>query len=580
MALGERDLEMEGEKKSRVFVFGVDGATFDRIKPWVKEGKLPNFKRVMEEGVYGELESPFPALTPKAWSCFLTGKNAGKHGLYYYTERVPGSYKLRYVNAKARDGRTIHRILSDHGRCVGMLNVPMTFPPEQVNGFVISGIDAPSTLTDFTYPKELKAEIKKIISDYTIDLRLKGSMDNSKRDYVLEELVRMETDRAVLFKHLMKRYPWDFLMTVFIATDRVQHHFWRYMDPEHEDYNVADAQRYGDAILNIYRLADKTLGTILASLDDNDRLVIMSDHGLGRATNKVFYPNKWLAEMNLLKLKDKGQVGNFDGRLALSPRKIFFRGVRGTKRMLMKRLSPKGKEFVLQFLPKLRGRVQSFILFSKIDWSQTKAFSDEILDGIWINVKGREPEGIVEPGTEYEALRDSIIEELYKVKDPETGDRVIEKVYKREELYHGPHLERAPDLSVRFKDFIYRMRPSNTTIADSRQGVLGKVSYEGRTSGCHYLNGILLLWGKGFQRGVEIQDAKIVDVTPTILHTMGLSIPDDMDGRVLTEAFENPAPPTYVKSDGREAFQSEAEIYSNQESELIQDRLKGLGYIE
>jgi predicted AlkP superfamily phosphohydrolase/phosphomutase len=569
-----------GAKDRKVFVYGIDGGTLVLLRPWAARGLLPNFRRLMEEGTWGVLHSCFPPITPQAWSCFMTGKNAGKHGIFHYTDRLPDSYGVRYINAGARAARTIQRIVSDEGKRVGFLNVPMTFPPEPVNGFVVSGLDAPSISSEFTYPPELKGKIQKITGEYIIDLRLKGSMTNKKRQRVLDDLHKMEEIRKKVLFNLMAQDDYDLLMYVCIATDRVQHHFWKFLDPSREPEH-GSANNYEDAILRVYQHADKTLGEIMSRLPSDMDLAVMSDHGFGPATTAVFYPNKWLLENRLLHLKDHGRDATHHPVKTLKgvARRLVFGSVRGSKRFLIRTLPPSLKERLLEF-SSLRGRVQSFILLSQVAWSQTVAFSDEIMDGIWINVKGREPEGIVEPGEEYERVREDIIRRLKDLKDPHNGEQVFEVVYKREDLFHGPYIWKAPDILFHFKDYTYRMRPSNTTSEDSRQGVFGHVDSEGRTSGSHRREGVFFLWGRNFRRGTELSDIQIIDMAPTILHNMGLGVPDDMDGRVITEALVEPGEIVYQSSEKGSAAEPSGTAYSTEESQQIEERLRAIGYIE
>ncbi len=155
--------------KGRVLVIGLDGATLDLICPWVKEGRLPNLARLMKGGIYGKLESTIPAQTPVAWTSFMTGMNAGKHGIPDYVTHEPNSYKIEYINATYRRAKPIWSIVGDRGGRVGVVNVPMTYPPEAVNGFMISGMDTPGTDATFTYPPDLYGEITEKFGDYMID---------------------------------------------------------------------------------------------------------------------------------------------------------------------------------------------------------------------------------------------------------------------------------------------------------------------------------------------------------------------------------------------------------------------------
>jgi predicted AlkP superfamily phosphohydrolase/phosphomutase len=143
----------------RVLIVGLDGATFDLMLPWIEEGCLPNLARILRSGSKSPLESTIPPITPCAWSSFMTGKNPGKHGLFDFIE-PHGEHGFRFTNASFRDGETLWGCLSRHGRRVGVVNVPMTFPPEPVNGFLISGLDTPHELSPFMYPVEIRSDLK------------------------------------------------------------------------------------------------------------------------------------------------------------------------------------------------------------------------------------------------------------------------------------------------------------------------------------------------------------------------------------------------------------------------------------
>jgi predicted AlkP superfamily phosphohydrolase/phosphomutase len=342
----------------------------------------------------------------------------------------------------------------------------------------------------------------------------------------------------------------------------------------------SSSNKYSEAILHVYQHADRTLGDIIHYLPENMDLVVMSDHGFGPATTNVFYPNKWLLESGLLHLKDN----TFNIRrsplkgIKRTIRQAAFSIVRGSKRFLIRTLPSSFKEKLLE-LSGLRSYIQSFILLSQMDWAKTKAFSDEIIDGIWINVKDREPSGIISPGKEYENVRDDIIRRLKELRDPYSGSLIIDTVYKREDLFHGSYLWKAPDILFSFKDDAYRIRPSNTTSEDSRQGVFGNIDSEGRTSGSHRREGVFFLWGKNFKRDCELENIQITDIAPTVLHHMGVPVPEDMDGRVLTEAFEKTSKVTYQSPEKDSDFKPSGD-YSSEESKQIEDRLKAIGYIE
>ena len=571
---------MADDGNKRFVVIGLDGATFDLIKPWVKRGEMPNFSRLMEEGVHGELRSTQPPISPQAWSSFMTGKNAGKHGIYNFQERAPQSYNMRFINARARRGKALWNILSEAGKQVIVVGVPCTYPPEPVNGVLISGFDCPSTKATYTYPESLAREIPEIVGEYMIDVRIKNAFRKGNRDVVVDELHKMEKKRFELLFHLMDHYEWDLVVAVFMATDRAQHYFWKFMDPEHPNYDEADARKYGGVILDVYRHADQLLGQVLKKVDDNASILVMSDHGFGPGSNQVFYPNKWLRQEGFLHLREEGLQCGLPTRLKGTLKKMGFRALRDVKQTLVRNLPRKTKEALMHRLPQLGGKLQSYLFFSKIDWTKTKAFSDEMWDAIWLNVKGREPQGIVEPGPEYEQFRDEIIRRLKQFKDDNTGESVVDRVYKREELYNGPLVDRLPDLTFTLKDFRYRIRPSDASVEDSKQGILGEVYSEDRPSGSHRPNGIFIIRGNEFKCNAELANVHIMDLAPTILHAMGIPIPSDMDGKLIEEAFKRKRSPEYVAVTESATQGPDVSPYTDGESEKIGERLRQLGYMD
>ena len=163
----------------RVLVIGLDGVTFDLLGPWIEAGELPNLRRLMEQGAWGRLQTTMPPISSSSWSSFLTGVNPGKHGIFDFARRVPGTYDQELTNAARRHGRSLWRILSDAGRRVGVVNVPMTFPPEPVNGFLISGMDAPQISNAYSFPAILANDLRERFGGYRVDVSARGRQSPS-----------------------------------------------------------------------------------------------------------------------------------------------------------------------------------------------------------------------------------------------------------------------------------------------------------------------------------------------------------------------------------------------------------------
>ncbi len=551
----------------KVIVIGLDGATFDIIKPLAKAGKVPNLARIMENGVHGDLRSTVHPITPQAWTSFLTGKKAGKHGIFDFTRRSKNSYDIEFVNASVRKAESIFSLLSKAHKTVGAIGIPFTFPPEKVNGFMLSGMDSPGEDARAVYPESIYPEIKRKFGNYHIHL---ASPVGRKidQDKFWKDITTEDENRTLISKYLMKKYPCDLFMTVYNNTDRVAH--------QHLDGTLYDMLQHNqhldheDLLVKTYQNTDAHVGSLLSNTDTNTTVIIMSDHGSG-PIRRVFFLNRWLDKNGLLTYKNKKQ----------DP---FNRAVHKI-RFLAKRFLPRqAKSFVESRMGGLRDKVESVLSFSDIEWAQTRAYGFGVYGNIYINLEGREPKGIVAQEGEYEQLRDQIVEKLGGLRDPDTGDKIVEKVYRREELYQGPYLEDAPDLLIGWKDYAYY---TSVSLGMERGTVFGPCMNidcsEYKHVGTHRLNGVFMAMGGITKKGTEIEGAKICDVAPTILHILGQPIPKDMDGKVLTEIFEEDFlknnPPRYERP-GHVGPAKDTVTYSEKETREVAERLKGLGYLE
>ncbi|MFQ5456205.1 MAG: alkaline phosphatase family protein [Nitrospirota bacterium] len=571
-----------------VLIIGIDGATFDLIIPWAEEGKLPNFARLIKDGMWGDLMSTLPPVTAPAWTSFMTGKNPGRHGLFHFIEPQPNSYEMQYTNARSRGGKSMWQILTDIGKTVGVINVPMTYPPEKVNGYMISGMDTPDENSNFIYPPELYKELKERFGKINLGVQFLGGFRTDKRrDIFLNTVNEIEDQWTQLTLYLMKRYPTDIVMTVFRSPDQVQHLFWHYMDANHPQYDAEGAVRYSQTILRTYKKIDERIGKLIDAVSDKTKVVLMSDHGFGPTSSRVIYINRYLEEIGLLQFKGGNNRSNAINR-------VFHRGIKNIDDIVRAYLSSNLKAKIANLFPDIRKKWESYSTsFSDIDWSKTKAYACEVLTfpaNIWINLKGQKPNGIVEPGREYKEVIDYLMEKLYDLRDPDTGERIIRKVYKKEDIYDGHYLDKSPDLILGWwdaKGFNSRnsshVNGNNKVVEDHR----GKKLVTGTVwSGTHRLNGIVLFKGNDLKRGRLTNKAEIIDVAPTILYLMGLPIPKDMDGQVLLDVIEkdwlSSHPITYKQYDESDKVGSDFQenTYSEEETGKIEERLRGLGYLE
>ncbi len=547
----------------RVWVIGLDGATFDLISPWVDAGLLPTFARLMKEGAWGELQSTIPPVTGPAWSTFMTGTNPGMHSIFDWVYRRPGSYDFSPVTAESCTRPSLWQIASHKGKRVLAINIPMTYPPEPVNGLLVSGLPGVKLAT---HPKELAADILSNLPGYIVYPDPGRAYSQQGIDAFLAQLDQAIDQRQKLWTELIKRSEWDFAMMVFNATDVVQHAMWKYMRREHAHYNPQNSSHYENSIFNIYRRMDLFLGELLEEITDDTALWIMSDHGFG-PLHCFIHVNTWLLQEGFLKLKPNAQARLKRNlfQLGISPMRIYdflmriglgrFKRavVRGQGRSLLKAL---------------------FLSFSDVDWHRTKAYSFGNIGQIRINVCGREPQGIIEAGEEFENTVVELISRLRRLRDPSNNLLVIENIYRKEEIYHGAAMQNAADIlfiprKLEYFGFGEYEFGDNRVFAPITRGI----------SGTHRMNGILIGWGQPIQ-SIKIHGAKLEDLAPTFLHLMGLQIPEHMDGRPLTECLSHRA--DLPQPEYGPAWEDKDKINRGLDADdeaILRERLKDLGYV-
>ena len=561
---------MTQDTRGRLLIIGLDGATFDLIQPWAAAGHLPHLAHWMARGSHGLLRSTIPPLSPHAWATFQTGLNPGGHGIFDFSELRIDRPRTPYSSLSI-GGTPFWQRLGKWGDRVAVVNVLFTYPPQPVNGLLVSGKLTPAGTT-FTYPPELGREIKHRFDEYIPDLsprHLPPARCMTPQLY-LARLREMLTRRTDVADYLLSQYEWDVAVVIFTALDTMQHLFWHYMDAGHPYHEPDAPAELRDAILQGYRLADETVGRLTAHLNDADVLLIVSDHGFG-PMYKAVNLTRWLAEQGLLTPKaPSGGYGFSDliARLKARAAPIVPRSLWRALRQMIGRSLEKSLPLPYQRMP--------------IDWSRTRAYAVGRAGNVFVNLKGREPLGIVSPGQEYEELRQTIRQALKTWRNPDTGRPVVAEVYRRENLYNGPYVEKAPDLIIQWQDYAYPCpRPGNLNQSIFYR-VPSVVYPDMWRTGHHRPEGILLAAGPHIRHGNAVTDASITDVAPTVLYLRRTPIPDDLDGRVLTELITSTwldvQPPRCERV--RPISKVQAEIaYTDEEATEIEERLRSLGYL-
>ena len=537
----------------KLTVVGLDAATFSVIDPLLEAGELPNLRRLREAGAGGVLRSVTHPLTPHAWATMTTGVNAGRHGIWDFTERGEGGYHLRLVNGSYRRAPAVWDRLSGTGVRSGLVSIPFTWPAPTIDGCAIAGFDAADRDEGLTSPATLLAEIRERFGPLVLDHRFPIG-----RDGMLDlDLVRRAAEQKVeIARWIVDRFELDLLFVVFMAADHVHHLCWDDWERRKTESLVAD----------VYRVLDEAAGALADGAGPDGDVLVVSDHGGGEL--------KGVVNLNFF-LESRGFLVYRGGGAALGRRAAH--RVFDLRRVVPERL----RTSVKRALPALRERAYEATSYTTVDWSRTRAFAYGTFGNVVINVRGREAEGIVDPD-EYGAVRDEIADALNELRGP-NGEHIVKAVHRRENLFYGPELSKVPDLVVEFDDYAWLGKGNLQSRSDS---LWDRIEIEPGSEhayvGSHRTEGIVLLAGPSAAVGRTIH-ADIADIAPTMLYLLGRPVPGGLDGRVLEEALDprllERRPPEYSYEEDEELV-SGAESYSEEDEKVVEERLRALGYLE
>jgi predicted AlkP superfamily phosphohydrolase/phosphomutase len=541
----------EADAIKRVLVLGIDGATFNIIEPLVKNGKLPNLSRLMRNGTYGPLESTLPPVTIPAWVCMMTGKNPGKLGFFDLLKRK--EYGVEPNGYCYGNNEPIWNILNQHGIKTGILNLPGTYPPDQVDGFMVTGMLTPSKRSTFSYPKGLGEELDERVSDYEFDVPQWQYFDEG---VFIKDIYKITEKRIEAAEYLINNNPCPFYMIVFTCVDRLHHMLWD----------------KAEVLENYWEELDRVIGRILSLFGEETTVFVVSDHGFG-PLEKTFHVNEWLRRKGLLRFKRR-MIDHLTVKLSHILEKLYH--YLGERKLVL----PLGR-FLSEFLglDRLRKYTYSYLsrerIERRVDWTKTKAFSclhSPHFGQIYLNKMGKMKEGCV-PEWESDDLRDNIIEELKKLEKTNPHMRV--EAYKSEEIYSGPYSHEAPEIVFQLDDGKCEI---DSKVEPGLQLFVEGAPLTGWT-GTHVKNGVFIASGPLIKKGHRLKKASITDVAPTILRTFGIPKKEEVDGRILEEIFVEDAEFPSREDLKTEGDEKEIKELDEEEKALIESRLRNLGYI-
>jgi predicted AlkP superfamily phosphohydrolase/phosphomutase len=555
----------------KVLFIGLDGSTFDVLDPLMKAGLMPRLQSFINEGVRGLLETTIPPITPTAWVSWMTGKNPGKHGVFEFLLRRKGSGALpdMPVSARARDGLPFWDVLGQMGKRAIVTNVPCTYPPTMANGLMISDFLTPRGRRDFTHPASLIEEIESKFGPY--QLYITEVYSPGKVDNILNQLFEELEYKTKVNCYLMDEYGWDVFATHYWGTDRFQHELWHLLDESHPFFNRKEHDAHIGRIHDYWHAVDSTLGELFDAVGSDATVYLGSDHGFG-PIKKFLCFNIWLIQEGLLVLK-RDAMTRFKRaifRLGLTPDLAYRSAMKLGLAHLRLSMGVTNRSSLMKLANNL------MLSLGDVDWARTVAFSKGNYGQIFINLKGREAQGIVEPGAQYEKILSEVIGKLRALVDPENGEPLIGPVWRREDLYTGPHSDESPDIQFLPSDM--SNKPLGTLDLTSNKFITPVYG----NSGDHRMHGIMLGRGPELKRGATVEGARIIDYAPTILHSFGVEIPSDMDGRVLENIFtEEYLSSNPVRISDADLFAEPEKVgaMTDEESDEIRERLRGWGYL-
>jgi predicted AlkP superfamily phosphohydrolase/phosphomutase len=547
----------------KTFILSIDSGCWEYLDPLLEQGRMPNLSRLIERGTRGVLESTMPPVTPVAFSSFITGLNPGKHGIFDWSVQVDKEGRFQSANAVLRRGVPFWTYLNRWGVRVGLINIPVTYPPEPLDGFMIVGISVPESSRNLTHPASILDEVEAKYGPYYVDVPMSILRDEGIEAYTSAWCVHEDRQTEVALD-LIDRYDVQVLALNYVGLDRLNHFSPDFVCIERVLENV-----------------DRNIGRFMKHFP-NANFMIMSDHG-SRRLKGAFLLGKWLVQHGFLSHGEKSlRIPRYEINFALSRLLGEHYGLNGLGEKMLRRLL--GMLFWItpltlaepawRFLARRASEAFAYRLTDRIDFPVTKAYVRSNSGPIIVNMGRRGQPGPI-TSADYEQVRQALIDELSRVSDPFSGKPVFRKIYGREEIYHGDAMELAPDLIADHYDSTCDL------IVDNDSEYYFFVNRLNRF-GDHKRDGLFVFAGPDFARlRSDGHRTSIMDIPVTLLHLYGVPIPEDMDGRVAVDFLAADfmrQHPVKVQSSDKDSYRPQHD-YTEDEIDQLSQHLKDLGYL-
>lgn len=536
-------------------MIGLDGAAWHLLDDLIERGVMPRLQALRDRGASGTLRSTVPTYTPPAWTSAVTGVNPGRHGVYGFVTGNAQSEHQELVHSGVIKSPTLWEVANAQGARAGIYNLPLTYPPRRVDGWMVSGMMTPgygAELEGFASwdsgrrNRELEDHVLEWAPHYIVDLSANYEQDYRNAALCERALASLQQRRRVL-QGLLELDPPDVVFTVLEAPDRLQHVYYRYLDPGEELFESEQGGSIRPSLVRCFSAMDDIVGLLDDFAGPNGGVIVCSDHGF-TAWDMSVHTNALLARWGYLALKPKARAMQSRAARALVP-------------------------VAKRFLPRKMAREAKGRTFGAVDWTRTRAFASPIpQQGVYVNLAGRERYGVV-AHDELDEVKSDLARRFRELLGPD-GDPVTDVVHTSEEVFHGDALDGAPDVLPVLRDHRYELddelfhKDPFTDFARLPRGV-------------HHPDGVVVIAAPGVTAGGRVEGS-VLDITPTLLYLAGLRVPEGLDGEVMTRAFEAESlrgRPIETAAPMTARHGEESSPYSEEEEAVIEESLRGLGYL-